>query len=521
MSHSLTLGVDEFGNVLQLALLIGYGRRHDDPDPSLTANDREKQKRTLATLTENEFTNPVLSEDDYRAPLACGSRTYELLSLTQSLQESITTNLFQLEELLSQIHAASDEEHDLPYEDIQASGARPGEPYRRLIERTHTFYRKNDLSGPLSLGQLESRALPFESYRLAFTPSLIAQVYGQRVSDTMLADEGKYVHLEGDANWWIPSGRSFYSRNPSDTAATELTEAGVDCFLVRRSQDAFGNNTFVYFDIHDLLVTGNQDALQSVIVAAGDYRVLASYRVTDPNGNRAEVAFDTLGMVVGTALMGKESEAIGDLLDDAFNADLDDATILGHIANPLANPWDILQKASTRLVYDLFAYQRTGIRITRSRRSFMHSRAKPTISISAAMNKPRSNTLSPFPMVLAARFKRRRKRSQVWRKRKMAPEKMTTVDTTPNLRWVGSGWLIFNNKGKPARRYQPFFSTHNYFQLIKESVLVLFCSTIRSNASLLHSTQITPTERSFSIHGGGKAGTSMTPFYCVQRQTWT
>ncbi len=30
-------------------------------------------------------------------------------------------------------------------------------------------------------------------------------------------------------------------------------------------------------------------------------------------------------------------------------------------------------------------------------------------------------------------------------------------------RWVGTGWTIFNNKGKPVRQYEPFFSdTHNF-----------------------------------------------------------
>ena len=27
-----------------------------------------------------------------------------------------------------------------------------------------------------------------------------------------------------------------------------------------------------------------------------------------------------------------------------------------------------------------------------------------------------------------------------------------------NPRWVGSGWTIYNNKGKPVRQYEPFFS---------------------------------------------------------------
>ena len=29
--------------------------------------------------------------------------------------------------------------------------------------------------------------------------------------------------------------------------------------------------------------------------------------------------------------------------------------------------------------------------------------------------------------------------------------------------WVGSGWTIFNNKGKPVRQYEPFFTpTHDF-----------------------------------------------------------
>src|SRR5439155_6449993 len=36
---------------------------------------------------------------------------------------------------------------------------------------------------------------------------------------------------------------------------------------------------------------------------------------------------------------------------------------------------------------------------------------------------------------------------------------MTTGAVTP--RWVGSGWTVFNNKGKPVRQFEPFFSdTH-------------------------------------------------------------
>ncbi len=38
---------------------------------------------------------------------------------------------------------------------------------------------------------------------------------------------------------------------------------------------------------------------------------------------------------------------------------------------------------------------------------------------------------------------------------------MTAGDVSP--RWAGSGWTVFNNKGKPVRQFEPFFSdTHRF-----------------------------------------------------------
>ena len=107
----------------------------------------------------------------------------------------------------------------------------------RLIEQVRTIYRRDDLTGPLPLGSVEPLGLPFESYRLALTPRLVTQVYGSKVSDAMLAFEGRYVHSEGDVNWWMPSGQAFYSPNTDDTAAQELAFARTHFFLPPRFRD--------------------------------------------------------------------------------------------------------------------------------------------------------------------------------------------------------------------------------------------------------------------------------------------
>ena len=65
-------------------------------------------------------------------------------------------------------------------------------------------------------------------------------------------------------------------------------------------------NTLVDYDAYDLLVVSTTDALGNTVSAENDYRVLQPRLVIDPNRNRTAVAFDTLGMVVARAVMGKD-----------------------------------------------------------------------------------------------------------------------------------------------------------------------------------------------------------------------
>src|SRR5213078_5220227 len=49
--------------------------------------------------------------------------------------------------------------------------------------------------------------------------------------------------------------------------------------------------------------------------------------------------------------------------------------------------------------------------------------------------------------------------------KKIQAEPGPLVEDGPQIspRWVGSGWTIFNNKGKPVRQYEPFFTdTHRF-----------------------------------------------------------
>src|SRR5262249_27890026 len=223
-----------------------------------------------------------------------------------------------------------------------------------------TRYRKDDLTDLLPLGQVESLALPGESYILAFTPGLpdVFQTKASRadVTGLLAGAEGRYRDLDGNGSLWIPSGLIFYSHDLSDIPTQEVTFAHAHFFLPHRFQDPFSNHIVVtYDDQYKLLMESTRDALGNEVQAQNDYRVLQPRLIIDPNGNRSEVCFDALGMVVGTAVMGK---AIGPVEGDAFTsftADLTPQQISDFFAAPDPRPLAVTQlgTATARIIYDL------------------------------------------------------------------------------------------------------------------------------------------------------------------------
>ena len=109
----------------------------------------------------------------------------------------------------------------------------------------------------------------------------------------------------------------------------------------------------------------------------------------------------------------------------------------------------------------------------------------------------RSSTASPTPTASAARSRRRFRPSRAPSdRREAAPDRVSP-------RWVGSGWTIFNNKGKPVRQYEPFFSRHPQLRVRRAtSASARSCSTTRSGASSPRCTRTTPGRKSSSTRGG-------------------
>jgi RHS repeat-associated protein len=469
VGHQFVLQVDEYGNVLK-SVAIGYGRRQSSLS---NEDDRLKQTQTLITFTENRVTNPVLEADAYRTPLPYEACTYELTG--HGYGESERPDLIHL---LNTVQTAATLEYQMQPD---------GSLQRRLIERVRTLYRRDDLSDALPLGTLESMALPYESYKLALTPDLLGQVYGDssgvalganRVTEDMLT-EGGYRHSEGDANWWIPSGRVFHHPELDASAAQELAFAQEHFFLPHRFADPFNHITTVEYDPYDLMVVKTRDAIGNEVKAEHDYRVMQPRVTIDPNQNRSQVSFDILGMVAGAVVLGKveasESES-GDSLQ-GFVTDLSDEQVQSFLQQPRAIAQQLLGNATSRTIYDLHRFQNSG---------------QPVFAATIAREQHVNSTNGmESPVQVTFTYSDgfgREVQTKVQAEPGNAPQREANVDNPnrpgqlilengkPKLaptdpRWVGNGRTVYNNKGKPVKQYEPFFSSTHLYEAEPEMVM--------------------------------------------------
>jgi hypothetical protein len=477
--HSITLQVDAYGNVLK-AVTIGYGRRQPSPLPQ--QGDRDRQTTPLLTYAEKTLTDPVDDSsarlDDYRAPQSAESRLFELTGYSPSGPDGRYTaaDFVTPDPVTGQPRALLDQE--IGYEQAPAAGR-----VRRLIEWTRVLYRADDLTGLLPLYRLESRALPGESYALALTAGMISQAF-TRDGEPLLADpdavlagadsdRGGYVNgkqLTADQRfpasdphpedyWWRPSGRVFLSPGTEDTAADELSYAQAHFFLPCRTRDPFhreqaSTESLIRYDEHDLLVAQTRDAVGNQVTAVLDYRTLQPAQVTDANGNRVQAAFDSLGLVVATAVAGKPGENLGDSLD-GLDLDLTDGQLAAFLESPLASPGTLLGRATTRLVYDLEGYQRTA----------GQPDTQPAAVCTLAREVHDADLPSGAPVAVQLSFSYSDGLGRVIQhKLRAAAGPVADGGPVADPRWLGSGWTVFNNKGLPVREFEPYFTTTHRFE---------------------------------------------------------
>jgi RHS repeat-associated protein len=435
VTHSLTLEIDDFGNVTDRAS-IAYPRRV----PVIPEQDR-----LLVTLQRERFVNRAGRTGPHLVGLPCESRAFEVTGVPWSWGVGDAVSVAELAPLCP---PAGSPEVFAPFEG-NGTPPVPG-PRKRLLAWQRVYYRPDaaglalDETGPLvhrlPLGQAEGRVLPYETYAAAFTDGLLTAVFGTRLAPGDLEAAGYRREPDAPGYWWASAGRSAF-----DPAA---------CYLATRSRNPFGHVAGMTYDRYALLPVASTSSLvdprlRNEIRAENDYRALKPWRLTDPNGARTAVALDAFGQLVATAIQGARGE--GDTLD-GVDPDPDPAVIAAHLADPLADPLALLGKATTRTVYDAWRYAaaRGAGASGGADANVVVTLGRETHQSDLAPGQPTRVQLSLSYLDGAAR--------------QLQAKTRTRSTPAGSAQWIGSGHQVLDNKGRPVRTYEPFLSATPAFE---------------------------------------------------------
>ncbi|WP_207514391.1 SpvB/TcaC N-terminal domain-containing protein [Longitalea luteola] len=426
--HALVFETDYFGNVLQSATVV-YPRK-TDPLPAA------EQVQLHITYTKNRFTNAVPEILEQRTPALHDTSTFEVTGVTTP------ASYFELEDLYSDCLNAGVIDYEVTPD---------GSLQKRLIELVRTQYRGNDGVTALPFGVLESKGLVHQASKAAFNNTLLSNIFSAKITlpalTTLLTDPVRGGYVFADNYFWITSGTTNY-----DTA---------HFYLPTRFTDQFGNNTLLQYDAHFLFPQQLTDALNNVTrVEQFNYRVLRPAVVKDANDNLSAVRFDESGRVVSSFVIGKPGIDAGDEFDTTKTELLGANDFPGVIMQYNVSSWYDQTQLSG---FDINNYKpqpnyvRTRTRETHYHAHLLHQTkwhesyeyssgsgnvvlTKAQAEPGAALQVNADGTVTPIP------------------------------DTFPNLRWIGNGRTIVNNKGNAVKQYEPYFSTAPSYDDEKEMV---------------------------------------------------
>jgi RHS repeat-associated protein len=484
VAHTLNLSFDDYGNVQQSVAVVypRLGQYEDDSlgQPQLALIRNVQQERHLS-YTETRYTRDFFASDDYRLRLPREVITSELTIPAARAGEGRYFTLDELSRLrLSDVYAPKAAAADIVAVAEIAYHAIPDRVsyQKRPVEHVRTLFCADNLTDPLPFDQHGRLGLPYESYKLALTDSLLDAVFKDASGNNKLDDgiggaitararlnaaaisgylsgadlAARFAALPGEelaSQYWIRSGIAGFA-----------PDAAQHFYLPERYTDPFGNVTTVaYDDNYDLFMQSSTDALANTTrITQFDFRVLAPREMRDINDNLSEVFFDVLGLPIAMALKGKGKEG-----DDLSGFDGDPANLkrtdperaelraffdAADLDEAQAHSW--LANATARYIHDFGEVQLPSQNGTTVIRWEQH----PPCACSLVREQHVCQLAADAKSPIQAAFEYSDGMGiAVVKKVQAEPE----APGLP-LRWVASGKTILNNKGKPVKQYEPYFS---------------------------------------------------------------
>lgn len=352
-----------------------------------------------------------------------------------------------------------------------------GTALRESIGQSLNYYDGQAFEG-LPLGELGEFGALVRTETLVLTEDILQDVY--RSGDVVLdsPELPPYMEPDGRPDWTVEYPTAFRDRVPSlagyvfyagdanhargyfATAARQQYDFQVNAEgqgrgLLAVTRDPLGRDTIITYDQFELLPLTVTDPIGLFTQAEYDYRVMQPSQVTDPNGNRQAFMFTPLGLLAGTAVMGKEGEAVGDTLEVPGQRLFYDFLAFEERQQPISirtiqrehhvNDTDVSLPQRDETI-ETVEYSDGFGRLLQTRTQaeevvFGNLPFGGEVGLPAGQSVPVGDAVG----------------------QELAPEDLPRV--------VVSGWQAYDNKGQVVEKYEPFYSTGwDYVQPVEEEM---------------------------------------------------
>jgi RHS repeat-associated protein len=425
VSHAIVVDTDDYDAPTRQAV-IAYARRGSGP------TDLAAQKRYFIQVRDHLRIN-IDDVDRYELGIQAESKSYEVTGI-RPLYSLFFRDHFLDPNVVSAL--ASPGRHDLDPPDDPQQG-----PRARILSWEQTFYWDDVRLNPLPVGHVGSTTLLHHEEAACFETTFVTNVFGSRVNDPKLTTLG---YSRRDGFWWQSDETHTYAPRAAFSQQISLTRGD-------------GATTQFVYDAHSLAMKIAVDAMGNATTAEIDYQQLAPWRITDANGNVAEVRYDALGVIVASTSYGHvDTQKWGfDSLAQVV------ARSPASVADAITNAATFIQGAMRYVWYDLDAWSKRGIPTTAvnlSREALVHD------GVGGGVGGGRLQVLISY-LDGVGRILQEKHLVETGPAIQRDGSNKVIVDgqgqpilVNADVRWRASGHVIYDAKQRPVRQFEPFFT---------------------------------------------------------------
>lgn len=466
ITHEINLEFDaKYNNVLRSASIV-YPRRTTH---QVAEYDKEQNKLRVI-YSRNWITEKTPLESDYltdriayRHSVAYKAKSWELCNVDNA-GIKLEANSLPITD------AELDAVINITFFDTNLTSQR-----KRLLSNTYNIFWNDQLDDVLPLEHVSYQALPHHNERLSINEEIIDHAFNDKLTNVE-RNTLKSELVSNTVGYIEKANTETNNKEYWQSSGVQYVDAG-KFYLPIKVVDPFGNETVIENYWRNLIATKVKDPINNrVTVEDINPYHLQPTKIIDPNDNIDEAKLDILGQVIATARYGTQTNPennavtlVGNSLVNLPAASglekilFDDPTI--DIPTEVTNA---LHHASSRIFIDFWRYYREQKPIavlTASREEF--SRQNPTsnkVQISVAYQDGLGRALVSKMRVDGGEAKQLDNMGAI-----------ETVNVTH--RWLASGRVIYNNKGKPVKQFETYFST-THQRVIEDEMLWGVSSTL-------------------------------------------